>query len=177
MEERDELLMKRFQSGEEAAFATIVQRYQQKLFNFFLRQLHDYATAEDLSQDVFIRIFKYGRSFDCTRRFKPWFYRIAFHLLNKERKARSHEISLPDDIIYSLLPGSETNYDLIARVKNAINKLPGAQKEVVILKHYQGLTFSEIAEVTECSEGTIKTRFYQAFEKLRNALIKHGRTI
>ncbi len=99
------------------------------------------------------------------------------HQLKKERKTRAREISLPDDIIYSLLPGSETDYDLIARVKLAINKLPGAQKEVLILKHYQGLTFFEIAEVTGCSEGTIKTRFYQAFEKLRTTLMKYGRTL
>lgn len=175
MEERDEELMKRFQGGEEAAFVAIIQKYQQKLFNFFLRQLHDYATAEDLTQDVFIRVFKYGRSFDCARKFKPWFYRIAVHQLNKERKSRTREIALADDIFYGLLPGSETDYDNIARIKNAIKQLPHTQQEVVVLKHYQGMTFTEIAEATGCPEGTIKTRFYQAFKKLRIKLIKSGR--
>jgi len=175
MEERDEQLMETFQKGDETAYVTIVQKYQQKIFNFFLRQLHDYAAAEDLTQEVFIRIFRYGKSFDCKRKFKPWLYRIALHQLNKERKTRTREIPLADDIIYDLLPASESDYEVIAMVKKAVNQLPRLQREIIVLKHYQGMTFPEIADTIGCPEGTAKTRFYLAFQKLKTKLSKYRR--
>lgn len=175
MGESDETLMKKFQNGDESAFVSIIERYQQKMFNFFIRQLHDYALSEDLTQDVFIRAFKYGQSFDCKQKFKPWLYKIALNLLRKEMKLRSTTARLKTDIITEYQPFVYMDYELIEAVKEAINQLPPAQREVVILKEYQGLTFAEIAKVMGCPEATVKSRLYRALLKLRKRLNKYRR--
>jgi len=167
MGESDETLMQKFKNGDEGAFIEIMERYQQKIFNYFLRQLHDYASSEDLTQDVFIRVYKYGQSFDHKKRFKPGFYKIALNLLRREMKYRTDMNQTKTGIITDMQTYTFIDYEIVHAVKTAINQLPPEQREVVILKQYQGLTFSEIAQVTGCSENTVKSRLYQAFTKLR----------
>ena len=89
MGESDETLMQKFKDGDERTFMEIMRRYQHKIFNFFLRQLHDYALSEDLTQDVFIRVYKYGQSFDNKRSFKPWLYKIAQVMNSSESTIKS----------------------------------------------------------------------------------------
>ena len=91
MGEPDETLLQKFKNGDEEAFMEIMERYQQKIFNYFLRQLHDYTLSEDLTQDVFIRVYKYGQTFDHRKSFKPWVYRIALNVLRKELKYQTSE--------------------------------------------------------------------------------------
>lgn len=175
MGESDETLMQKFKDGDEGAFMEIMERYQHKIFNFFLRQLRDYTLSEDLTQDVFIRIYKYGQSFDCKRNLKPWLYKIALNLLRKELKYQTNINAAKKEIITDLQTYIYVDYELISAVKEAINQLPPDQQEVVIMKQYQGLTFKEIAQVMNCSENTIKSRLYQAFIKLRKKLKKFRR--
>ena len=175
MGESDETLMQKFKNGDEGAFMEIMERYQQKMFNYFLRQLHDYALSEDLTQDVFIRVYKYGQTFDHRKSFKPWVYRIALNVLRKELKYQTSENRSKKAIITDLQLHVYIDYELIDAVKNAIDQLPSGQREVVIMKQYQGLTFKEIAHVMDCSENTVKSRLYQAFTKLRKKLKKYRR--
>lgn len=175
MGESDEILMQKFKNGDEAAFMEIIERYQQKIFNYFLRQLHDYTLSEDLTQDVFIRVDKYGQSFDCKRLFKPWLYKIALNLLRKEMRYRVAASHADKEIIEDLQTYIYIDYELVNAVKRAMDQLPPAQREVVILKQYQGLTFTEIAQTIGCPESTVKSRLYQAFAKLRQKLKKYRR--
>lgn len=177
MEEPDELLMRQFQNGDENAFVSLMARYQKKLFNFFLRQSHDHTLSEDLTQDLLVRVFKYGRSFDCQRKFRPWLYRVALNLLRNELRSRARVAQQRNDILdeHELQSMLSPDYRIVQAVKQAIVGLPASQREVLVLKQYQGLTFCEIAEVVGCPEGTVKTRLYQAFAKLRRKLEKYRR--
>lgn len=175
MGELDAALMKKFKGGDEKAFIEIMERYQHKIFNFFLRQLNDYAQSEDLTQDVFIRVFKYGQSFDCKRLFKPWLYKIALNLLRKEMRYRVAASHANKEIIADLQTYIYIDYELVNAVKRAIDQLPPALREVVILKQYQGLTFAEIAQTIGCPESTVKSRLYQAYAKLKQKLSKYRR--
>ncbi|OPX17885.1 hypothetical protein BXT86_04100 [candidate division WOR-3 bacterium 4484_100] len=171
----DETLMKQFQRGDDDAFSELVERYQQKLFNYFIRHLNDYDRAEDLTQDLFIRVYRYGHSFDCEQRFRPWVYKIARNILRKELKSEQDGKRLKAKILYGYQPFLNPDYEIIYAVREAINKLPQAQKEVIILKEYQGMTFAEIAEVLGCPESTVKTRLYKALKRLRKKLKRFRR--
>ena len=173
MGQSDETLMQKFKEGDEGAFMEIMERYQQKIFNFFLKQLHDYSLSEDLTQDVFIRIYKYGQTYDHKRKFRPWLYKIALNLLRKEMKHRADSNTAKKEIITDMQTYIYVDYELVEAVKNAISQLSPSQREVVIMKQYQGLTFKEIAHIMNCSENTIKSRLYQAFTTLRKKLKKY----
>ncbi|HEC78522.1 MAG TPA: RNA polymerase sigma factor [candidate division WOR-3 bacterium] len=168
--ESDEILMRRFQQGDESAFVRLIERYQQKIFNFFIKNLSDYDLSEDLTQDVFLRVYKYGKSFNPRQKFRPWLYKIARNLLIKAIKSYHSDRRLKEELLYEHQLYFNPDYEVVEAVRNALNQLPEVQKEVVILKQYQGLTFAEIAVVLNCPESTVKSRMYQALRKLKKIL-------
>ncbi len=183
----DEVLMLRFQRGDLSAFSHIVQRHKTPLFNFILRHVRISGAAEDLLQDVFLKVVQDSTEFKHEARFTTWMYTIARNLcIDHFRKmsVRNHE-SLDQPKSHEKLTLGEltqSNHldadverstltsELREQIVMAVESLPEDQREVFLLREIANLPFKEIAIVTDTSENTIKSRMRYALERLQSAL-------
>jgi RNA polymerase sigma-70 factor (ECF subfamily) len=186
----DETLMTRYQRGDIEAFAALVARHKRPIFNFVLRQIKAPAPAEDLVQEVFLRIIESSGSFKHEARFATWAYTIARNLcVDHLRKAahRRHpsleQTDGPDtdgvrslgEQLPDLHPRASTERGAMSReiqlkVVAAVDALPAEQREVFLLRHVADLPFLEIALITATPENTVKSRMRYALERLQEAL-------
>jgi RNA polymerase sigma-70 factor (ECF subfamily) len=167
----DLALIDRCRAGDTAAFEGLVDRYQRVLFTVALRMLGDHAEACDAAQNAFIKAYGKLESFDRSRRFFSWIYRILVNeCLNAQRDRPRHE-ELPPD-----LPDSETPAALFeagerrARVQAAILALPLEYREVIVLRHFTELSYDEIGQALQLPTRTVKSRLYTARERLAVSL-------
>ena len=187
----DEELMLSYRDGDEDAFDMLYRRYEKPLLNFIYRMVMNAADAESLCQDVFLRVVRVKRKYRATAQFKAWLFRIALNLCRdrvRKMKHRSH-LSLnvltlsqddEDAELQDLIPDPSSDPvkyvetdELQALIQGAIASLPEDQHLVVILKEYQGLKLSEIADIMSCPIGTVKSLNHRAHEKLRKMLAKY----
>lgn len=183
----DEVLMMRFQAGNRSAFATLVKRHKTPIYNFFLRQLRDRILAEDMTQDVFVRVVRKAATFKHEARFSTWLYTIARNLgidQMRKRSLRRHASldqakhpdgpTLGERIADSAPEGlgdrRAISADIGARVASAVDTLPAEQREVFLLRQLGSIPFKEIAVMTGVSENTVKSRMRYALERLQEAL-------
>ncbi len=177
----DRTLAARAIRGDEAAFAELYRRYERPIFNFILRNTGRRTLAEDLLQETFTRVWRVGGTFDVVDgAFRPWLYKIALNTIRSElRKKRYTTEHVPfeetDAEVRAIGPPEDpsTRLDLSAQapdVARALEALPPYLKEVVILRCFEQLKFSEIAEITGAPEGTLKARFHRALLALRARL-------
>jgi RNA polymerase sigma-70 factor (ECF subfamily) len=171
-------------AGDDASFELLLQKYRTPLVNFLYRMVRDPATAEDLAQEVFLRVYRGRQKYVPNAKFTTWLYRIATNLaLNALRDARHRqmEISLDqasessgnDPVVIALpdrRPGVEQ--ELIARdraalIRRAIDALPEKQRAAVLLHKYHELDYAEIARILECSPSALKSLLFRAYETLR----------
>ena len=163
----DLALVARCRAGETAAFEGLVVRYQRVLFTVAVRMLGDDAAASDAAQNAFVKAYQKLETFDPTRRFFSWIYRILVNeCLNARRDSSPYEPLAPD------LAAVGTPADLYeiaerrARVQAAILALPMPYREVVVLRHYAGLSYDEIGETLHVPAKTVKSRLFTAKERL-----------
>ena len=194
MLDNDHSLMKRTAQGDLSAFEELVAKYQRLVLNTIFRYIGNQAEAEDLSQEVFIRVFKFAKRYRPKAKFTTWLYRIITNIcLNYYRqKKRKPSISLDSPVFVegeelplqiSLPP--DTHPDVILErqerdsiIREAIDSLPENQKMAVILQRFEGLSYGEISKIMGCSVSAIESLLFRAKqtlkEKLRNYL-KEGR--
>jgi RNA polymerase sigma-70 factor, ECF subfamily len=157
--------------GDSASFAPIVERYHRVLYTVALRMLGNRADAEDATQAAFIKSYEKLRTFDPTRRFFSWLYRILLNQCHDVRRdRRPMEGVTPDMAVQS---GPADQFDLEERrrrVQAAIVKLPAAYREVVVLRHFTELSYDQIAEVLQVRPSVVKSRLYTARQLLSEAL-------
>jgi RNA polymerase sigma-70 factor (ECF subfamily) len=185
----DEALMTRYQRGDLGAFSVLVDRHKTPLFNFMLRQIRTPPVAQDLTQEVFLRIIESAGSFKHEAKFTTWAYTIARNLcIDHLRKAsyRRHpsldhqggdgsEGPTLGDQVADLHPRASTERSAISseiqvKVIAAVEGLPAEQREVFLLRHVANLAFQEIAVITGTPENTVKSRMRYALERLQEAL-------
>ncbi len=184
-------LMMLFQDGNEDAFAQLIRRNQHKVFAVIYRFLGDRAEAEDLAQEVFLRVYRTAGRYEPTAKFSTWLYRIATNIsLNAIRnRGRFHAISLevssqddsdnfhreiPDET--SPDPGSAMNDEELSRVvMHAIEQLPEQQKSAIILNKYEGLSYEDVAEILGCSVMAVKSLLSRARSNLKTKLMPYLR--
>jgi len=183
----DEALMTRYQRGDVGAFAQLTARHQTPIFNFVLRQIRVPAVAEELAQEVFMRIIEGAASFKHEAKFTTWAYTIARNLCIDHARKSSHRrhASLDQregadgpslgDHVPDLHPRASTERSAVAteiqkRVVAAVEALPAEQREVFLLRQLGNLPFQEIAVVTGTPENTVKSRMRYALERLQEAL-------
>jgi RNA polymerase sigma-70 factor (ECF subfamily) len=185
----DEALMAAYQKGDVAAFAELVTRHEKRLWNFVRRFVADSATAEDLLQEVFLRIVKSAAEWQASAKFSTWLYTIARNLCtdNARRGALRKADSLDQtpgpsrdesgphriDKIAGSDPNAEKtamNREIADRVDRAVAELPLEQREVFLMREVMEMSFAEIAAATKTSEPTVKSRMRYALERLRTAL-------
>ncbi len=180
----DEDLVAAVQGGDASAFDTLVLRWDRKIQGAAFRVLGSDDEARDVSQEAFLKAFRGLRTFKREARFSSWLYQIAMNLCrDKLRRRRGREHVSLDDVVENGEPALrqgpvalETlhNRDVSRVVAAAIDGLSDEQREVVVLKEYQGLTFPEIADVLGVPLSTVKTRLYRALGQLRLELEKQG---
>jgi RNA polymerase sigma-70 factor (ECF subfamily) len=177
----DRALAERAVRGDAEAFGELYRRYERPIFNFILRSTRQRALAEELLQETFMRVWYAGRTFDAVHgAFRPWLYKIALNALRSElRKVRYATEHVPIEDSEAQVSGTQAPEDPASRldlsrqaraVARALNTLPPFLREVVILRCYQQLKFSEIAEITGAPEGTLRARFHRAVAALRASL-------
>lgn len=188
----DEVLMLRFQGGDRAAFGALVRRHKTPLYNFIARQVRVAQVAEDLVQDVFVKVVQNAADFKHEARFTTWTYAIARNVcIDHLRKMslRKHpsldQPSRPDEEGPTLgertadpSPGSQVERAAIGgemqvRIVHAVEQLPEEQREVFLLREVGHVPFKDIAEMTGVSENTVKSRMRYALERLQNALSEY----
>jgi len=190
----DEQAMWRVQHHEDhAAFGLLVRRWQLPLRRLAHRMLADSHRAEDIAQETFSRIFARRREFRPDGRFATWMWRIAVNLCHDELRRRQRRPETSLEQMGELAPGDpETGprtaanpglatesstpaehaalADTAVRVRQALQELPELYRLVVVLRHYEGLKFSEIAAVLEIPEGTVKSRMVEGLARLARRL-------
>jgi RNA polymerase sigma-70 factor (ECF subfamily) len=179
----DEELVEAFQRGDRSAFDTLIQRWDRKIQGAIYRVMGSDEEARDLCQEAFLRAFRGLGTFKREARFSSWLYQIALNVCRdrlRRRKGRT-QVSLDElEGDPAVIVKGPTALDLVERgdlaraVALAMESLPPEQREVVILKEYQGLTFPEIADVLDVPVSTVKTRLYRGLDLLRHRLERQG---
>lgn len=168
----DETLMSAAVHSREA-FATLVQRHQQPLMNFF-RRMGDYTCAEDLTQETFIRLYKYRERYHPKAKFTTFLYTLARRawIDNRRRAGRREEAyeAFAGEMDVRLEAGTGSEQDIHHRVRLALAGLSEEMRNCVIMSVYQGFKYEEIARMLDIPLGTVKTRVFHAMRKLREKL-------
>lgn len=165
----DEELMGRFQEGKEAAFVELYDRYNRRLYGYCVKMLKDRVLAEDLFQEVFIRVARKREHFKGGN-FSGWLFAIARNLcLNAIRDGVVH--SSLDEVGAMMAAPDRDLYDETAELlRDAIDKLPVDMKEALVLRVYSGFSYKEIADITDAKLATVKVRIHRAKLRLHDLL-------
>ena len=179
-------VMLRVKAGDDSAFDFLVQKYRRPIINFMYRMAHNTAAAEDLAQEVFLRVYRSRTSYEPSAKFTTWLYRIATNLgVNYARDTRHQR---PENTLNLDEPDTDTGQtpdladkapnveeeilrrERLAAIKQKVEALPERQKMAVLMHKYQQMDYRQIAEVLKLSESATKSLLFRAYETLRNEL-------
>ncbi|HEX8466000.1 MAG TPA: RNA polymerase sigma factor [Abditibacterium sp.] len=176
----DALLLKRLRNGERGAFETLLDLYGPRVQKLARRYAHSAADAEDLTQEIFLDLFKSVATFRGEAQLSTWTYRVALnHCLrwrdkqtreNCRRDENSDEIELPSLDVSSDPQGRAAQRELRGEVHHALGDLSEMHREIIVLHELHGLSYAQCAAILEIPVGTVKSRLSNAFSQLRRAL-------
>jgi RNA polymerase sigma-70 factor, ECF subfamily len=184
----DAQLMLQVRDGDEPSFSVLLEKHRNPVIHFVFRMVQDRAVAEEISQEVFLRVYRSRATYEPTAKFTTWLFRIATHLalnwLRDGRNERGHqrldaprssekEGELPAREVSDRTPSVEQRMVYQTRlqeVRDAIGSLPAKQRAAVLMHKYQEMEYSQIANVLECSESAVKSLLFRAYETLRARL-------
>ncbi|GAB6282906.1 MAG: sigma-70 family RNA polymerase sigma factor [Ignavibacterium sp.] len=173
----DFTLIKNFIDGDESAFRILVNRHKDKVRNLIYLQLGNTDYVDDISQEVFISVYKKLHHFRFESQFTTWLYRITInkcydHIRKTKVKNFFHSISEDEE---DKIPFYEDpdNFDLKELIQDAISKLPEKLKTPLILRDYDGFSYQEISDIIGSEIGTVKSRIFRARESLKKILEPH----
>jgi RNA polymerase sigma-70 factor, ECF subfamily len=184
MARTDVQLMLDVKAGDEQSFELLLRKYRTPVVNFLYRMVRNTAVAEDLAQEVFLRVYRARQEYAPSAKFTTWMFRIATNLaLNSVRDNRHHKMDVSMDQTVDTGEDEQralevpdkapsVEQELVARcradlIMKAIHSLPEKQRAAVLLHKYQELDYDEIARVLECSESALKSLLFRAYETLR----------
>ena len=178
----DEELVGAFQSGDLSAFDVLVRRWDRRIQGAIYRIVGSEEEARDLAQETFLKAYRALGAFKRQARFSSWLYQIALNLCRDRLRRRRGKTLVSLDALSedggALAVGTGPEIvealDLSRVVAAAVAALPEEQREVIVLKEYEGLTFLEIAEVLGLPVSTVKTRLYRGLGHLRQRLVRQG---
>jgi RNA polymerase sigma-70 factor, ECF subfamily len=193
----DVALVADLRAGSEEAFAVLIAQYHQPLYSLIVRSLNDPTDAADITQEVFIKVFRSIRSFHGGSSLRTWLYRIALHEASNQRRwwSRHKKQEITIDSSFEADPDAENNHLSLAatladrsdspfdhaaqaevreRVEAALRQIPEAFRTVVILREIEGFAYEEIAEILNVNLGTVKSRLTRGRSALRTILNADG---
>ena len=181
--ELDAALMLRVRDGDQTSFGLLLERYRGPVIHFLYRMVQRQAVAEELAQEVFLRVYKSRSTYEPSAKFTTWLFRIATHLgLNwiRDGRTESREESLDQETSKGATRqvadrARTVEQELVYRakvreVRRAIKCLPSKQRAAVLMHKYDEMEYSEIANVLSCSESAVKSLLFRAYEHLRSRL-------
>ncbi len=190
MEPTDLELVDRYRSGELKAFELLVRRYQRKVYSIAYGVLRDPEEAMDVSQEVFMKVDRYLDKFQGSASFYTWLYRIVVNLcIDHIRRAgrgtgveyddaidRSGGVLAACDIVPSQM-GSDPSKayrdkEILRHIRDGLQQLSPNHRAVIVMRELEGLSYKEMAEIMECSRGTIMSRLFHARKRLQAYLLK-----
>jgi len=170
----DNSLVDRAREGDKAAVGALVDQYDKEIFYFIYKMVRNVEDAKDLTQEVFIKVFRKLSGFNGQSSFRTWLYRVATnHTINFINRRPPSGYSEPLSMLSDSAPlplESLEKKDLRYYLNRAIDKLPKRQKTIVLLRVQQMLSYKEIAEILKCSEGNCKSAYHNAVINLREMM-------
>jgi RNA polymerase sigma-70 factor (ECF subfamily) len=179
-------VMLRVKTGDESAFTYLVQKYRRPMIGFMYRLCHNPSTAEELAQEVFLRVYRSRTSYEPSAKFTTWLYRIATNLAVNHARDTRHEraentvrLDEPDqetgttpDLADDSLSAEELilKNERLTAIRGVVNALPERQRVAVIMHKYQQMDYRQIAGVLKLSESATKSLLFRAYETLREQL-------
>jgi len=169
-------LIRRWQQGDVDAFGTIVRRWQRPVARFLARYIGTDAAVADLTQEVFLRAHRAVGRYREEGAFATWLYRIALNLArDSARRARRAPAPLPLEVpANSAVDDSWEQRELAQTISQALAELPEPHREVLVLRHYEGLNFEQMSRVLGVPASTLKSRFAVAIGRMRARLSELG---
>jgi RNA polymerase sigma-70 factor (ECF subfamily) len=182
----DAEMMLRVKAGDDSAFDYLVQKYRRAMIHFMYRMAHNSAAAEDLAQEVFLRVYRSRGSYEPSAKFTTWLYRIATNLAVNHARDTRHE--RPETMVSLDEPNEETGTSMdvadssltveeklvrrerLMAIRKTVQKLPERQRVAVLMHKYQQMDYKQIAEVLKLSESATKSLLFRAYETLREQL-------
>ena len=194
MRPEDTFLVAELKAGSEDAYTRLIAQYHETIYNLVYRILDDSSDAPDTTQEVFIKIFRGISKFNCESSLKTWIYRIAIHEASNRRRwffrHKVQELSIEplhecDEsntacLRDSLVSSTESPYESVARsqvrarLEQVLQELPEHYRTAVVLRDIEDLSYEEIAEMTETSLGTVKSRLVRGREALRKRMERYA---
>jgi len=179
----DTSLMLKVSSGDDPSFEVLLERHRTPVVNHLYRLVRNWAIAEELAQDVFLRVYRSRSKYHPGAKFATWLFRITTNVaLNWRRDTRreSGHVRLDEDLLHlrrmelsDRTPRADQRLmeqDLSKQIQDAIESLPPKQLSAVLMHKYEGMDYNEIAEVLDCSIPALKSLLFRAYETLRRRL-------
>src|SRR5579864_704043 len=176
----DAELMLRVKDGDDASFSQLLEKHRSAVIHFLYRMVQNHSIAEELAQEVFLRVYRSRGTYEPTAKFTTWLYRIATHLalnwLRDEKNERSQERLdevAEDGPVREVADRAPTvEHQMVRQVKleevrKAVAALPDKQRAAVLMHKYEEMDYSQIAKVLSCSESAVKSLLFRAYETLR----------
>jgi RNA polymerase sigma-70 factor (ECF subfamily) len=174
-------VLRKAQRGDERAFSIIVRTYEQPVYNYVLRLTGDRALAEDLTQEVFLRVFQGLPSFSLRSRFTTWLFQVTKNRVLDELRAIERRpravVALEDIPPLEVVDAPVERSETIDGVWRAVEALNPDLKMALLLRDIVGLSYGEIAETLEITLATVKWRIYKAREEVQHALQREGTVV
>ena len=178
IQQPDMAVIRRAQRGDERAFALIVRAYEAPIFNYVLRMVGDRALAEDLTQDVFLRVFRGLRGYSRRARFTTWLFQVAKNRVIDEMRAAERRprslVAIEDAPQLEVVDAPIEQSEAIDILLSEVDKLSPDLKEALLLRDIAGLSYNEISDTLEVTLATVKWRIFRAREEVQQALEEQG---
>ncbi|HEX3940607.1 MAG TPA: RNA polymerase sigma factor [Acidobacteriaceae bacterium] len=182
----DAEIMLRVREGEDAGFGILIEKYRRPIVHFMFRMVHNQAIAEELAQEVFLRVYRSRQTYRAEARFSTWLYRIATNLgvnhardTKHERMAQNVYLDQPDpetgttpDVADGTLTVEQEmlKQERFKAIREHVLSLPERQRTAVLMHKYQGMDYKQIGEVLRLSESATKSLLFRAYQELRQKL-------
>ena len=174
-EPSDEQLMAAYARGSAEAFGQLFARYRQPLFGFFFRRSSDPGLAEELTQESFIAVIRAAGRYRPSATFRTYLYAIAFRMLRAHRRKAAFRAIFRGDMPEGREPAASAGIEADFTLREALGKLDAMEREVLMLREFEQLSYAEIAELLDLPLNTVRSRLFRARTALRELLAAPAR--
>lgn len=173
-ESSDEELMTAFARGSKDAFTELFARYKQPLFGFFWRRVADRAHAEELTQETFLAVIRAASRYEQSAQFRTYLYAIALKILRAFRRKAAFRATFLGTLAEHVEPAADSGVVTQLFMREAIRKLEDVDREIVLLREFEQLSYTEIAELLYLPVNTVRSRLFRARTALRELLSENA---
>lgn len=173
--DRERQLILDVQEGSHEAFRELVVLHMRRVYDLAYGFVSDHDDAEDITQEVFVKVYHSIKDFRQESGFSTWVYRIAANTsldrLKQRKRSLARRVPMEESQLREMSTNTETDHiDTSLHIERALHELPTVQRAVVILRHLDGFSTKQVSDILKCSEGTVKTHLHRGLKKMRKLL-------